>query len=243
DIDECAQGIHDCNHRYQVCANIPGSWKCIPVGLECPKGFRRLGASTDYDTGCRDIDECREGLNNCDYLNEYCENYIGSFSCEEKPNSLAKNISSTSSSGSLFLAPISELLIRNKTEEYSPVSLCPKGYHFIRFSGMCEDIDECRIGQHNCDLSWNICVNLPGSYKCRPNNSKQTANIIVDFTDNDRNNRTESGGVNFYELFNNDTMNWNQNERKQIDNQSLVNIPVVCMDGFTRNPILNICED
>nr|XP_027195181.1 fibrillin-1-like [Dermatophagoides pteronyssinus] len=238
DIDECAQGTHDCNHRYQVCMNIPGSWKCIQVGLECPKGFRRLGASTDFDTGCRDIDECREGINNCDYLNENCENNIGSFSCEEKPNITLRMIS-THNTSSVFLAPISELLIKNKTEEYSPASLCPKGYHYIRFSASCEDIDECRIGQHNCDLSWNICVNLPGSYKCRPNIVKQTSNIIADFDDND--NGTDSN-VNYYE-FNNDTNYLNQNERKKINNYSLANMPVVCMEGYSRNPILNICDD
>ncbi|KAH7644719.1 hypothetical protein HUG17_0257 [Dermatophagoides farinae] len=248
DIDECAQGTHNCNHRFQVCMNIPGSWKCIQVGSECPKGFRRLGPSTIFDTGCRDIDECIEGLNNCDYLHENCENHIGTFSCEEKPNITLLTLS-TRNTSSLFLAPISGLLLStNKSgDKYpmkeAPISLCPKGYHFVRFSGMCEDIDECRIGQHNCDLSRNICVNFPGSYKCRPNN-KQMTNIIAEFNDDDINNGTDSD-INFYEWnpYNNDTNLMKQNERKKHDNHSMANIPVVCQEGFSRNPFFNICED
>ena len=37
--------------------------------------------------------------------------------------------------------------------------------HF-RFSFQCEDIDECRIGQHNCNLVRHRCINFPGSFKC-----------------------------------------------------------------------------
>lgn len=37
---------------------------------------------------------------------------------------------------------------------------------FLTDPFMCEDIDECEIGAHNCDMHA-ACVNLPGSFKCR----------------------------------------------------------------------------
>ena len=44
---------------------------------------------------------------------------------------------------------------------------CQAGYDKNPFSGLCEDIDECAIGEGDCSASLNSeCKNIPGSFVC-----------------------------------------------------------------------------
>ncbi|XP_049876133.1 uncharacterized protein LOC126373840 [Pectinophora gossypiella] len=40
------------------------------------------------------------------------------------------------------------------------------GFKWSSRHGMCVDVNECSTGEHNCDLMWHDCLNLPGSYQC-----------------------------------------------------------------------------
>lgn len=44
---------------------------------------------------------------------------------------------------------------------------CPKaGYIWESRYGMCVDVNECSNGEHNCDETIEVCLNLPGSFRC-----------------------------------------------------------------------------
>ena len=96
DVDECAEGTHDC-HDNADCYDIIGSFVCM-----CSAGYS--GDGVENCTGKRipytiqivclyiyfkcpiptfsfpDIDECTLGTYVCD-VNAYCENTIGSYDC------------------------------------------------------------------------------------------------------------------------------------------------------------------
>lgn len=40
------------------------------------------------------------------------------------------------------------------------------GYAWDSRFGTCVDVNECAIGDHNCDVDSQVCVNLPGSFRC-----------------------------------------------------------------------------
>lgn len=69
DIDECANGTHECTAD-QTCENRLGGYVCT-----CPPGHV-AGPNKD----CVDIDECSLYGNICG-SNSRCENTVGSFRC------------------------------------------------------------------------------------------------------------------------------------------------------------------
>ena len=69
DIDECANGTHECTPD-QTCENRQGGYVCT-----CPPGHV-AGPNKD----CIDIDECSLYGNICG-SNSRCENTVGSFRC------------------------------------------------------------------------------------------------------------------------------------------------------------------
>ncbi|CAH1799684.1 unnamed protein product [Owenia fusiformis] len=68
DIDECAQGTHNC-HQDANCTNTDGSFGC-----NCNPGYSGDGVT------CADDDECTLNTHNCD-INAVCNNAVGSFLC------------------------------------------------------------------------------------------------------------------------------------------------------------------
>lgn len=245
---------HKCMLSYQVCINNIGSYDCVDVGLECPKGFRRMGPSTEHNTGCQDIDECVEGQYNCDYKSEICENTIGSFECEEKPNNtfhssliptfLMNFVDSITNDNNGNNINILNQNIYDK-RDVTRSKTCSVGFYFSRITNKCEDINECEIGQHNCNLSEENCVNFPGTYSCLKfgNNfdfGKDVESINnVDY-DEDLDYSTNDG-----------TRYTNENDTISMDNFTNANnvqylnkdFRIKCDLGFERNPYLNICED
>ncbi|CAL1532135.1 unnamed protein product, partial [Lymnaea stagnalis] len=43
---------------------------------------------------------------------------------------------------------------------------CDCNLGFVSNCDDCEDIDECKEGLHECDLSLQKCINVPGGYQC-----------------------------------------------------------------------------
>lgn len=158
DIDECRHSLHDCSLKTQVCRNLLGSFICLDIGnRQCPSGFRASDTPSPFgaQTNCLDVDECKEEAFDCDRVREDCENFIGSYTCEAKLDSKSRRLTTVAPSTST-------------TSGSTDPTSCTKGYRFVRFSYQCEDIDECRIGQHDCNLSKEKCVNFPGTYECVP---------------------------------------------------------------------------
>ncbi|KAB0392530.1 hypothetical protein E2I00_001724, partial [Balaenoptera physalus] len=71
DLDECAEGLHDCESRGMMCKNLIGTFMCI-----CPPGMTRRPDGE----GCVDENECRTKPGICE--NGRCVNTIGSYRCE-----------------------------------------------------------------------------------------------------------------------------------------------------------------
>ncbi|XP_077200578.1 fibrillin-2 isoform X1 [Paroedura picta] len=71
DLDECAEGLHDCESRGMMCKNLIGTFMCI-----CPPGMTRRPDGE----GCMDENECRMKPGICE--NGRCINIIGSYGCE-----------------------------------------------------------------------------------------------------------------------------------------------------------------
>lgn len=199
DIDECRYSLHDCNLKLQVCRNLLGAYICLDVGKgTCPSGFRLQSDK------CVDVDECEEGSFDCD-KREICENFIGSYTCEEKLKEKTALSSSTTTLSTL------------STSDSADPTNCAKGFHFVRFTYQCEDTNECKIGQHDCNLAKEKCVNFPGTYKCIPL-EKETSLIAETRESANQSSRMAS-------------------LRIQSSNQK------VCPSGYERNEELNICED
>lgn len=240
DFDECRFDSHDCNLSSQVCRNLLGSYLCIDIGDKCPGGFRQ-STSTNINgapINCVDIDECKENSFDCSSEREMCENYIGSYTCEEK----LKNQNTKKA---------------NKPESSikSDPTNCPMGYHFVRFSFQCEDIDECRIGQHQCNLTRTKCVNFPGSYSCvtLPGYGLRNDTLMYRNVTNERNkSKFNPSCMEGFEM--NDELGICEdiNECKQLNSpcpsmsicHNLIGrFECHCKIGFEQNPETKQCED
>jgi hypothetical protein len=73
DIDECTTR-RPCGINAINCTNTEGSYSC-----SCKSGYKDTSATTG--SGCVNINECREGGNNCNVINENCVDTDGSFNC------------------------------------------------------------------------------------------------------------------------------------------------------------------
>ncbi|XP_055879322.1 uncharacterized protein LOC106062065 isoform X3 [Biomphalaria glabrata] len=69
DIDECKEGIHDCDLSVFKCKNQLGGYQCL-----CNEGY------TDRNGQCVDINECLTNNQTCE-PNSQCKNTEGSYEC------------------------------------------------------------------------------------------------------------------------------------------------------------------
>lgn len=124
DVDECSEGLDDCELDTQSCLNTHGGYQCLSKeSKECPGGY------VWKDETCVDVDECAEGLSSC-ASGEICVNGVGSFSCVPASN-----------------------------------GGCSPGYRKNADTGRCEDINECEEYTHSCTGHLQ-CINTRGSYLC-----------------------------------------------------------------------------
>lgn len=156
DIDECEdpkicadgkfcinkRGHHtctECDHACKTC-NGTGNVSCT----ECNAGWRQL----DEGYGCKDIDECEEGLYTCE-VGTFCVNIDGSFKCDK--------CNPACSGGCTDGTP-------------QTCKECADGYKLDSgwiTSAICVDVDECTEKNLACPLG-QACVNKPGPDGCEP---------------------------------------------------------------------------
>ena len=149
---------------------------------KCPQGFRfnsRLNV-------CDDVDECTEGTHDCDDSLEICRNTIGNYICEELEGVGAGGEQCAEGFKFFLISCIdidecaeglddcvgSQVCVNNEggftceAPSYKGlISACPKGYQLNDTSGLCEDINECKRGLHDCMASQR-CDNTVGSFNC-----------------------------------------------------------------------------
>lgn len=142
DIDECAEGLHNCSRQTQSCVNGIGDFRCVDREPDCGFGFR-------YDPNirrCADINECAEGKDYCNVETEVCVNDQGGYRCTPK-------------------TPEAPRTTTPPTTTRSSRIPCPRGYRFNDDSRRCMDINEC-VEANPCRSSQQ-CENTVGSYVCR----------------------------------------------------------------------------
>ncbi|RMC01031.1 hypothetical protein DUI87_22718 [Hirundo rustica rustica] len=181
DLDECAEGLHDCESRGMLCKNLIGTFMCI-----CPPGMQRRPDGE----GCTDENECRTKPGICP--NGRCVNTAGSYRCdcnegfEVSPSgtecidtrqgfcftevlqtmcqmsSTNRNLVTKSecccNSGRSW-GPQCELCPLPGTAHYK--KMCPHG---PGYSTDGRDIDECKVLPNLCRNGQ--CINSIGSFRC-----------------------------------------------------------------------------
>ena len=75
DIDECIEGLHECQTRVESCINSQGGYYC-----QCKEGFEKRNSTNE----CVDINECERNLHNCNILPEmilgkFLDKFLGKF--------------------------------------------------------------------------------------------------------------------------------------------------------------------
>ncbi|VDO82337.1 unnamed protein product [Heligmosomoides polygyrus] len=200
DVDECLLLVDDCLES-QRCLNLPGSFKCIRT-LSCGTGY-----AMDSDTeDCIDVDECNLGAHDCGPLYQ-CRNTQGSYRCDPKKcaegelqnpqtgectsidcplgyypsNGMCSDIDECATGDRC--APGEECV--NTAGSFrcqQKGNICSAGYVVNENTGFCDDINEC-LNKTICGGL--MCINLPGSYKCRCNagyefNEKTKSCVDVD---------------------------------------------------------------
>ncbi|XP_053992809.1 fibrillin-1-like isoform X2 [Hylaeus volcanicus] len=140
DIDECAEGTHECTIESK-CINTRGGYEC-----ECLPGFKKIAKLVPDNSPkvlCQDINECEEGVETkdkgiveaCNPHSSVCQNTRGSFKCD-----CFKGYLSIPNENRLFTG-------------------CPR-------DECCKDIDECKMNTHNCT---DHCVDgfaVPNNFTC-----------------------------------------------------------------------------
>ncbi|XP_077582249.1 fibulin-2 [Stigmatopora nigra] len=155
--------------------NGPCDQTCISEGgrphCSCFSGFSLMADKHS----CQDINECTEGSHDCMYGYE-CVNTEGSFMCNLKSscplgferdahgNCIDTNECQTArcSSGYDCINTVGSYTCQKRL-------LCGRGYHVSTDGTRCIDSDECQNGAHRCG-DGQLCLNLPGSYRCRCQN-------------------------------------------------------------------------
>ncbi|XP_011500132.1 PREDICTED: fibrillin-1 [Ceratosolen solmsi marchali] len=193
DIDECADGTHNCGK--QKCYNLPGSFQCakapLPIIRRKP-GFSSTAAigsirddncdiGTRYDVirgGCVDVNECEEIDDACS-SNEECRNTPGSFHCvcilgfrRDELTQACVDVNECQLENDC----LSSQRCDNTIGSYTCVRFlpCGTGYTLNAATEICEDDDECSLGTHDCGSGYS-CRNTHGSYRCDRNRIRTTS--------------------------------------------------------------------
>ncbi|KAJ8777431.1 hypothetical protein J1605_014814 [Eschrichtius robustus] len=180
DINECAQNPLLCAFR---CMNTFGSYECT-----CPIGY----ALREDQKMCKDLDECAEGLHDCESRGMMCKNLIGTFMCICPPGmtrrpdgegcvdnrqglcfaevlqtmcqmaSSSRNLVTKSEcccDGGRGWGHQCELCPLPGTAQYKKI--CPHGPGYTTDG---RDIDECKVMPNLCTNGQ--CINTMGSFRC-----------------------------------------------------------------------------
>ena len=181
-------------------SNEFGKYQCV-----CNDGYRGSGKV------CRDIDECKEGLHDCN-SSFICLNMSPGYECIATTTSTSTTTTTTTTEyiDSCLLGhdcDINADCISIESEVH--ICVCNDGF---RGSGKsCRDINECKEGSHDCNLDTSICNNLTPGFECISISTTTTSPVTTT-------NRTSTEPVEYddfrgdefdYEFFDYDDLNKN----------------------------------
>ncbi|NXC33671.1 NID2 protein, partial [Campylorhamphus procurvoides] len=158
-VSPCHDGTHACEAPARCQPGVGMEYTC-----ECPAGHRRHGR------GCRDVDECAEGLSQCGAFT-VCQNMPGSYRCECRSGYQPAG----DGQACVPLAPPSDPCEDGRHPcapgdrarclsrgDGRPFCECLPGYTGDGIH--CSDVDEC--AENPCHPAA-TCHNTPGSFSCR----------------------------------------------------------------------------
>jgi hypothetical protein len=149
DIDECADGLADCEENAS-CVNNVGDYAC-----ECNAGY-----VFDGDKSCVDVDECALDTDDCD-VNAACTNNAGNFECACNAGYDGDGKACTDVDECLVDNGGCANICTNTPGSYA--CGCPEGYELAANGNGCDDIDECAAANGGCAQA---CTNSVGSFAC-----------------------------------------------------------------------------
>ncbi|KAM9381287.1 nidogen-2 [Phaethornis superciliosus] len=158
-VNPCHDGSHACEEPARCQPGAGTEYTCV-----CSAGYRRDGR------GCRDVDECSEGLSHCGPFT-ICRNEPGSYRCECRGGyRLAEDgqtcvplvpVTNPCEDGSHPCAPGDRARCLPRAGG-PPACQCLAGYTGDGIH--CSDVDEC--AENPCHPAA-TCHNTPGSFSCR----------------------------------------------------------------------------
>ncbi|XP_050752742.1 nidogen-2 isoform X1 [Gymnogyps californianus] len=158
-VNPCHDGTHACEATARCQPGVGMEYTC-----ECAAGYRRDGR------GCRDVDECTEGLSQCGPFT-VCLNVPGSYRCECRSGYRPAEdgqacvplapVSDPCEDGSHPCAPGDRARCLPRAGG-RPACECLPGYTGDGID--CSDVDEC--AENPCHPAA-TCYNTPGSFSCR----------------------------------------------------------------------------
>ncbi|NXL25057.1 NID2 protein, partial [Setophaga kirtlandii] len=158
-VSPCHDGSHTCEAPARCQPGVGTEYTC-----ECTAGYRGDGR------GCRDVDECSEGLSQCGPFS-VCRNVPGSYRCECRGGYQPAGdgqacvplapLSDPCEAGRHHCAPADRARCLSRGDGRATCECLPgytgDGIH-------CSDVDEC--AESPCHPAA-ICYNTPGSFSCR----------------------------------------------------------------------------
>ncbi|RMC01268.1 hypothetical protein DUI87_22217 [Hirundo rustica rustica] len=180
DINECAQNPLLCAFR---CINTYGFYECTcPVGYELREDQKM----------CKDLDECAEGLHDCESRGMICKNLVGTFVCICPPGMIQRSDGEgcTDNRQGFCFAEVLQTMCQMASSSQNFVTrsecccdggrgwgnqcrlcplpgttqykkLCPHGSGYTTDG---RDIDECKVLPNLCRNGQ--CINTMGSFRC-----------------------------------------------------------------------------
>uniref|UniRef100_A0A0K6SA74 Uncharacterized protein n=1 Tax=Chromera velia CCMP2878 TaxID=1169474 RepID=A0A0K6SA74_9ALVE len=199
DINECQEGLDDCDPNHAHCHNNDGSFTC-----ECHLGYHpwypNPGAPVN-GTNCYEVNECLgstpSNVHDCDPW-AVCTNTNGSFTCQcplgfldeihrtgganPAEGTLCWEINecdnSTWPANTQGFSWFSDCDVRAECANTNGSFLCncERGYEGIGSVGNCQDWDECAVGpsNHTCNGFQTTCTNTHMSFECQCNAGYET---------------------------------------------------------------------
>ncbi|XP_065196983.1 uncharacterized protein LOC135828460 [Sycon ciliatum] len=162
-VDECAEGGHNCDPTNGVCIDRPGTFDC-----QCSPGYSGT-------MQCFDTDECA-GQNPCHAVtggNATCENTIGSYTCNcsagygrhGNASGACQNVNECMETPAVCDTTSGATCVDS---EGSYSCRCAVGMWLSTAAGVgtCQDVDECFHLAYKCG-STATCVNTVGAYHCQ----------------------------------------------------------------------------